>query len=390
MNIVLVSHKVLASKAKATLESAESANLLAAIDIVKPDTVDTIVGYTPDVIIFVRGVPFRVKASFEDIVGELHLKLPSTRIIYVYGEVADRQDYMDVSSFLATKGICDIMQGDFSEDELLHILANPHVPKAVGSKTTSPAKPRATPKPKTAAVVSGAEANETSHVVETPLPKPKKPRAAPKPKTVERVSEMEDAVFPEELDSEDDDFESADNESLLIGIGQLHHRNGSTYTALELTTMLVAHGNSACVIISDEGVCDVIRAKEGKGCVDAYYHKDINHAIRNYTYIIYDYGLLDEENKQEFKRCDVKIMMCCPAEWNSCELETYMSISRQSKEVNYCFFPISRNKFVRLYKQYAKEKYKIHRIKTSNDWSLPCEDNCAVYTEIIKSYLGMK
>lgn len=362
MNIILISDKIVASTIETIIKHDSSVELLTTITAVKSDIVDTIIDYDADAIILVRGVPFRTKLMLEEIVADLREVAPNIRVIYVYGEVT--KDYEKVSQFLMNSGIYDVVTGQTTEYGFLNLLANPMTPE-----------------------------DALSEQKRTLAPKPAAPRKSrPVPKRKETLAE----ALSLDLETDENENDAAeetilgDGENLIIGIAELFHHNGSTHTALELATTLAIHENSVCVLIGDSETCGVLENIKDNGCIDIFHYSELEDVRGEYTYIVCDFGLLDGSCSSGFEQCDVKIMLCCAADWNIARLKNFIETSDDAHELHYCFYPIARTKFIRLSKQFAREKYRPYRLKASNDWSLPCDENCAVYVDIIKRHLNEK
>ena len=88
-----------------------------------------------------------------------------------------------------------------------------------------------------------------------------------------------------------------------------------------------------------------------------------------------------------FEKSDIKIVMCRGTEWDISYLEEYLNLPLPYiKEINYCFYPISQPDFLKFNKAMIQGHCKAYRLRTSPNYTNPCEWNRNVYSEILHLY----
>ena len=91
--------------------------------------------------------------------------------------------------------------------------------------------------------------------------------------------------------------------------------------------------------------------------------------------------------EQLFEKADIKVVMCRGTEWDISYLEEYLNLPLPyNKEINYCFYPISQPDFLKFNKAMIQGHCKAYRLRTSPNYTNPCEWNRNVYAEILHLY----
>lgn len=120
--------------------------------------------------------------------------------------------------------------------------------------------------------------------------------------------------------------------------------------------------------------------------INVFQKSGLEQALQNYNYVIIDFGVLTDTNKSQYASCGIKLMVSSAADWNLIYATDFINREKNIGTVFYCFFPVSRKKFIDINRQMIKSGNHAYRLSCSEEFYLPCQDNETVYLDIFKRY----
>ena len=341
------------------------------------DFAKKIIHFLPNILIVFRGYRNRGTNFIEEI-GKIKEKLPDIRIIYIYGKITEEQEFLKITTELIENGIYDISVSDLYEQgfkkELFDLLKTPMEIDDFKELLKKRAENNKYFK------VSETLQTEVAKVVDN---------------TKVKFSNTELSV--EYSDNETTQFdelqEYRNSEHFVIGVSSVHNSSGVIQTAFELATVLSQAKQSVYLFLPNDvynrflKFHDIDTNSAGNGCTVnnlPIYPVSVFEKKQSAKYLIL--AVLDIRDDL-FENSDIKIVMCRGTEWDIAYLEEYLNLPLSySKEINYCFYPISQPDFIKFNKAMVKGHCKAYRLRTSPNYTNPCEWNRNVYTEILHLY----
>ena len=331
----------------------------------------------PNIVIIFRG--FRNRGT--DLIKEIQKvreDFNDIRFVYIYGRIEDEQEFLQTTTELIENGVFDISisepYGQGFKKDFYDLLKTPM--DLEDFKTL---------------LQKRAENNkyfEVSDTLQTELAK------VVDNTKVKFSKKAADAVYSDESTAQLDELqERRSSEHFVVAVSSLYQSIGIDTTALEIAVMLAQAKQSVSLFLPDSVYdrflkfheIDVIAAK--KGCtvndlpiypLSAYDDK----VTAKYRIV----AVLDI-TEQLFEKADIKIVMCRGTEWDISYLEEYLNLPLPyNKEINYCFYPISQPDFLKFNKAMIQGHCKAYRLRTSPNYTNPCQWNRDVYAEILHLY----
>lgn len=180
---------------------------------------------------------------------------------------------------------------------------------------------------------------------------------------------------------------------VFIGLTELQHHIGCTHVSFEIAELLRQKSRCACVVIWDKVTFESLAKFYGlPGCtsfevnkVTVFSYDMLETAIKDYEYIVCDYGFMREDFRIDFAETSIKIMLVSGANWDLNVITNYLNVSEDSykNEINYLFYPIKQADFIKLNRQFLRNNLKAYRLQTSPECTLPCKENKAIYGRIL-------
>lgn len=372
MNVVLLGDKKTRKSFETAVKSEPDINLIGAEMVIRGNTMSRIADFhNPHLLVVYRSVPAKDGITADDVISFLRMKRPAMRIVYVYGEITEHEDFISKANELMQNGITDIV----TDGSVIDVINTPMTEEDVQNR------------------ISELKASETSEqfVID---------------EDVSDISyEKIDLDFPAVTAKTEFDIDNvlfiSDNteemETMNIGIAQLQHHNGCTHTSLEIALMLNKK-NSVAVIFADDDTYErlavyhrinPLSAQDGLNYngIDIYPYSKRN-ALEGYNVIICDYGYLKEEQKKAFEESDVKIMLTSAAEWDISTLIKHVEYSDNSyiQNIHILIPRVTQSKFIKYNKRFLKSGVKAFRLHNSPDWTSPNVDNIATYKILLSPY----
>ena len=344
----------------------------------KTDFAKKIITLMPHIVVVFRGYRERGADLIEEIL-KVKTDLPDVRFIYIYGKITDEQNFLaEITRFL-DNGIYDISLSELYEQgfkkdffDLLKMPMDIEDFEFILQKRAENNR---------YFEVSDTLQTELAKVVDTTKVK------FSKSEITAEYSENETANF-------DELQEWQNSERYIIGVSSVHNSSGVIQTAFEMAIILSQAKQSISLFLPD-GVYNRFLN---------FHEIDTNAARNGFTVNglpIYPLSVYGSENTTAqytitavldirdtlFEKSDIKIVMCRGTEWDISYLEEYLNLPLPYiKEINYCFYPISQPDFLKFNKAMIQGHCKAYRLRTSPNYTNPCEWNRNVYSEILHLY----
>ena len=301
--------------------------------------------YNPHMLIVVGGIRSR-KLDFYEALPELRKQCPTMRIIYLFGRLNNEteQNYIDVCAKMFQCEYYEVVPYDMYERDfqkkLSEVLNTPF--------TADDVKKLIADRQKEKLHTEMSVQNVDKIIDTTPVSFDKKEiEAAYDDSHIEMFDE------PQELLTEQQ------SEHITIAVGTISEKQaGCTQTALEI---------AVAVFLDDETYENYINYHGIKSAPNGCQINDITlfplsvyKEKRIYVrFSILDVGyapiIQDDEAYMYFETAEIKICICSFNEWDISKLADYLnSTLPYIKEINYIFFPVSEETFVKFQKQMEK------------------------------------
>ena len=344
----------------------------------KTDFAKKIITLMPHIVVVFRGYRERGADLIEEFL-KVKADLPDVRFIYIYGKITDEQEFLAETTRFLDNGIYDISLSELYEQgfkkdffDLLKMPMDIEDFEFILQKRAENNR---------YFEVSDTLQTELAKVVDTTKVK------FSKSEITAEYSENETANF-------DELQEWQNSERYVIGVSSVHNSSGVIQTAFEMAIILSQAKQSISLFLPD-GVYNRFLN---------FHEIDTNAARNGFTVNglpIYPLSVYGSENTTAqytitavldirdtlFEKADIKIVMCRGTEWDISYLEEYLNLPLPYiKEINYCFYPISQPDFLKFNKAMIQGHCKAYRLRTSPNYTNPCEWNRNVYAEILHLY----
>lgn len=338
--------------------------------------------YNPHILVLFDGVKQYKDFNLENALKELRAKKPNLRIIYLYGNIDNEADFLQIAEKLLPYEIYDIvtfsLYSQGFKKQFVDLLENPMTKDDFQLSIEKSEQEKA--------VVSETLKNEIQKIIDnTPVLFSK-----------EDSDNEFDVDTTENIDEIQEHID--DTEHISIGVSCVTYNSGVAQTAFEIATMLSQAKNKTALFLTNElyarylefhGIEKADNGFTANG-LPIFPMSEAEQAV-NYKFTVYE--LTDTkcpEQLEFFENADIKISLCTGTEWDISYLQEYLnSPLRYLKEINYCFYPISQPDFMKYNKQMIKGHCKAYRLRTSPNYTNPCQWNRDVYTDILNRYLNV-
>lgn len=381
MNILLFCDKRQKRELETVIQKTDNCTLLGTEVILKSDVIEQIFDdYNPHGIIISHGM--RNDSPFSEIEIAIRVKerRPSMRIIFLYGQIADNDDFQQYYNELSKSMIYDIITSQPFSEIFPQMIKNPF------SKSD----------------LDATLEEKAQEAKEQPAEQPQK-NFNIMYDVIKRsnVNLSHEALLLREFDMlnvaeiSENEPEYMDMECITVGVAGLQVHVGCTHTAFEIAQFLRKNDRKACVVMLDDEcfnrLCDFYDVPQGSGGliiqkINVFQKSGLEQALQNYNYVIIDFGVLTDTNKSQYASCGIKLMVSSAADWNLIYATDFINREKNIGTVFYCFFPVSRKKFIDINRQMIKSGNHAYRLSCSEEFYLPCQDNETVYLDIFKRY----
>ena len=344
----------------------------------KTDFAKKIITLMPHIVVVFRGYRERGADLIEEIL-KVKADLPDVRFIYIYGKITDEQEFLAETTRFLDNGIYDISLSELYEQgfkkDFFDLLKMPMDIEDFEFLLQKRAENNR------CFEVSDTLQTELAKVVDTTKVK------FSKSEITAEYSENETANF-------DELQEWQNSERYIIGVSSVHDSSGVIQTAFEMAIILSQAKQSISLFLPDSVYdrflkfheIDVTAAKNGCTVNDLPIYPLSVYDESNVTAKYRIIAVLDI-TEQLFEKADIKVVMCRGTEWDISYLEEYLNLPLPyNKEINYCFYPISQPDFLKFNKAMIQGHCKAYRLRTSPNYTNPCQWNRNVYAEILNLY----
>ena len=337
-----------------------------------------VIDFLPHIVVIFRGYRNRSADLIKEIL-KVREEAPEIRFVYIYGKITDEQEFLQTTTKLIENGVFDISISELYEQgfkkDFFDLLKTPMDLEDFKTLLQKRAENNKYFE------VTDTLQTEIAKVVDTT--KVRFSNAA-----LTAAYSEKDTIQFEQLQ------ERRIEEQYIIGISSVHNSSGVIQTAFEMAIILSQAKQSISLFLPDSVYHRFLNFHEINtdaakyGCtvnslpiypLSNYGNEQIN---AKYTIVA-----IPDINNELFEKSDIKIVMCRGTEWDISYLEEYLNLPLPySKEINYCFYPISELDFLKFNKAMIKGHCKAYRLRTSPNYTNPCEWNRNVYAEILHLY----
>ena len=344
----------------------------------RTDFARRVIDFLPHIVVVFRGYRNRGADLIKEIL-KVREEAPDIRFVYIYGKITDEQEFLQTTTELIENGVFDISISELYEQgfkkDFFDLLKTPM--DLEDFKTL---------------LQKRAENNkyfEVSETLQSELAKVVDNTQVKFSKTAA------DAEYSDENTAQLDELqEQRSGEHFVIGLSSIHNTSGVIQTAFEMAIVLSQAKQSISLFLPDSVYdrflkfheIDVTAAKNGCTVNDLPIYPLSVYDESNVTAKYRIIAVLDI-TEQLFEKADIKVVMCRGTEWDISYLEEYLNLPLPyNKEINYCFYPISQPDFLKFNKAMVQGHCKAYRLRTSPNYTNPCEWNRNVYSEILHLY----
>lgn len=379
MNLVIACDKKIQKQVSGFEFKEHNHNVLAYINEVGNNLADRIANNLPHILIVFKGIKDKNNILFEELERMLKL-LPHLRIIFVYGKTDD--NFQETKNKLISLGIYDILLTDLSDIKFKNNLMS--------------------------VIDKGMDLEDLEKSIE-------QYEAMTKPIEVETIRNYIDDDTPVDLSK------AALNEEYHNVIEQVdipQEYIGARSITIAVSSVII---NSAGVVLTAMEIAIVL--KQAKETVSLFLRDEtykrflefhnIENADRGFTLDklpIYPLSMYEQRKRRSrfdvidltnngnisnrerkiFETAEIKLQLCRGTEWDIAVLQEYLSSGLPYiKEINYCFYPISQKDFLKYNKSMIQGHCKACRLRTSPNYTSPCDWNRAVYADILSRYTSI-
>lgn len=382
MNFLLFCDKRQKRELETVIQRTENVKLLGTEVVVRDDFLGKVFDeYNPHGVIIFSGVRMDCAFSEIDVAVMIKQRRPSMRVIYYYGEVTDGEEFDKVYKSLVGIRIYDIITKQDFREALPALMKNPFTKETLDEtlvvKEQEAAPEEAKPDFSTYYNVSQKVVMNLNH---------------------EALS-LREFNFLEVESIAENEPEHLNMSPVDIGIISLQARAGCTYTAFELAVFMRRQNKKAAVIIHDSETYSRIAAFYGvpdmyaSGGIllhglNVFPAEGLLEARESFNFLIRDMGVLTEDT-EDLASCHLKMMLCSAADWDLSLAMSYINSDNSFSDINYLFYPVSRDKFIGINKRMVRAGLQAYRLETSKEFHLPCSFNEGVYLDILKRFTSV-
>ena len=117
MNIVLLADKKIRKTFELAVKNEPEINLVGVEMVIRGNTMSRIADHhNPHVLVVYRNVPEKDGITLDDVISFLKMKRPNMRIVYVYGNITDHEEYIQMAEHLIENHVYDIICDNSAEN----------------------------------------------------------------------------------------------------------------------------------------------------------------------------------------------------------------------------------------------------------------------------------
>ncbi|MGB8454846.1 MAG: serine/threonine-protein kinase [Anaerocolumna sp.] len=159
-------------------------------------------------------------------------------------------------------------------------------------------------------------------------------------------------------------------ESIHIAIAGAQHRIGSTHLAILITTYFNSNGKKALYIEKNDsnhisailnryqniktidGICQIFDCN-----IIPYYAVNTAYKKDDYPITIIDFGCINDDNRMEFLKSDIKLIVAGAKDWELSKTEEVLRLLKGEKDIKYLFNYLDGNQYRKIAKHMGKINY---------------------------------
>ena len=379
MNLVIACDKKIQKQVSGFNFKEHNHNVLVYINEVGSNFADRIENNLPHILIVFNGIRDKDNILFRELEHMLKL-LPHLRIIFVYGKPDD--NFQETKNKLISLGIYDILLTDLSNIRFKNNLMS--------------------------VIDKSMNAEDIEKSIE-------KYESMTKPIGVETIRNYIDDDTPVDLSKSSlneeyhNEIEQVDIPQEYIGTGNITiaissvivNSAGVVLTAMEIATVLKQAKETVSLFLRDEtykrflAFHNIENANGGftLNKLPIYPLSLYEQRKRRSRFDVIDLtnnGNMTDRERKIFEKAEIKLQMCRGTEWDIAVLQEYLNSGLPYlKEINYCFYPISQKDFLKYNKSMIQGHCKACRLRTSPNYTSPCDWNRDVYADILSRYTSI-
>lgn len=376
MNAVLLASKFRKKNYDTIIKDMLDFSVITTLAVAKGSSAVQIESLNPHCVIIDHSVKFK-DIDLEGFICLIKLKIPDVRLIYNYGKVEDvkEEKFQSTLQFMIQQRINDII----IDDNIKSVLEKPMKFGDVQDKIEK--------------IISENEQrlamNSSSDLFELKTEKKEE-----KPVELNFFSLTENYKFDiNNITEIIDDSDNVKSDCVTIALIQLQHHLGCTKTAFDMARYLYSQMKKPCIVMTDINTYNNIlsyyklkseAAAEGISVDNIHVlpYSELENARTSYTHIILDIGFFRPEYETDYRKSDVKIMMCSAAEWDLIHISRWLNYPKYdyTRDINY-LFSSSQRRYMQLSKSLLKGNCTSNRLDYSDETY-----NKKVYELILKRY----
>lgn len=379
MNLVIACDKKIQKQLSGFKLKEHNHNVLSYINEVGSNFADRVENNLPHILIVFNGVKDKDNVLFEELERTLKL-LPYLRIIFVYGK--SDNSFQKTKNKLTSLGIYDILLTNLADikfkNNLLSVL-NKSMSKEDLEKSIEQYE----------AMTKPIEVKTVRNYIDDDTPVDLSKSAL----NEEYHNEIEQIDIPQE-------YIGARNIAIAIS-SVIVNSAGVVLTAMEIATVLKQAKETVSLFLRDETYSRFLAFHNIENADGGFtlnklpiyplsMYEQRKRRSRFDVIDITNNGSITDRERKIFEIAEIKLQMCRGTEWDIAVLQEYLNSGLPYlKEINYCFYPISQKDFIKYNKSMIKGHCKACRLRTSPNYTSPCDWNRDVYADILSRYTSI-
>ena len=378
MNAVLLTSKARKKVYDDAIKTMMDFKIISFMPVIKSVSVTQIESINPHCVIIDASVKFK-DIDLEGFICLLRLKTPDIRVIYNFGTIDDVKDeqFNKTLKFMIQQKVNDIIINDA---DIKEIIENPLKFGDINEKIDE--------------IIKENEKQRAVYKQDTGIDDVKEKETKGKPVELNFFVLSGNRNFDiENITEIIDDSQTNKKSCIVIAIMQIQHHLGCTRTSFDIAKLLYSQMKNPCIVMEDdETYKNMLKfyryktsaASEGFSLNNIHIlpKSELEEAKKTYTHVILDIGYFRPEHELEYKKSDIKIMMCSSAEWDLIHMDRWFNYPKYdyTVDINYLFIS-SKQRYIQLNKLLLKGDYISNRIDFSDEGY-----NKKVYGLILKRY----
>lgn len=187
---------------------------------------------------------------------------------------------------------------------------------------------------------------------------------------------------------------------VTVGVTQLLNRTGCTHISVEVANVLYNNGYDVGICLMNDDTftnlqtyLDIPTEMDGVFEYDGlkYYNAaSLYYAQSEHQIIVIDFGVMNENNLNEFERARVKLMVCDGSAWSVHKFEDFIMHTNKPyiKSIHYLFNLQGKERYKQLFEPLENEGYYTHRVSMSESPFESNKENTEMYFNALDSIIS--